>query len=204
MVSKPGWSAALLCCLGLCLLVTGASAAPTTQTASVPKQDRSWKRYRNPQLNYCLSYPARWLRGDAFDGEGFYMETGVKKYSRPLGEIDVGALPFLSDTPHTSTASLIENVQLHLDGLKNFERAENMEVLEKRSMHFLGSPAAYIKDRYYDPQDRHTWVDEVIFVQRTDRLFRFELECSAEQLARFESVFTHLLDSFQFECGTAR
>jgi hypothetical protein len=79
-----------------------------------------------------------------------------------------------------------------------------MEVLEKRTLQFLGSPAIFTKDRYYDPQDRHTWIDEVIFVQHKDILFRFELECSADQLARFESVFTRLLDSFQFECAIER
>lgn len=199
MVSKPGWSGMLLCCLGLWILSGSAIAA------SPPKQDRSWKGYRNQQLGFCLNYPRRWLKGDAFDGAGFYIETGLKKYSRPLGEIDVGVLPPLSSqAPHTAGVGLTENLQAHLDGLKNFERAENMEVLEKRNMEFLGSPALFTKDRYYDPQDRHTWVDEVIFVQRKDKLFRFELECSADQLLRFESVFTQLLDSFQFECGMAR
>ncbi len=204
MVLKPGWSGTLLCCLGLWILF-GYAPAASSKTASPPKQDRSWKPYRNQQLGYCLSYPKRWLRGDAFDGAGFYVETGVKKYSRPLGEIDVGVLPPLSsEVPHTDAVSLGENLQLHLQGLKTFERAENMEVLEKRSMPFLGNPALFTKDRYYDPQDRHTWIDEVIFVEHKDTLFRFELECSADQLARFESVFTRLLDSFQFECSTVR
>ena len=205
MVSKPGWSGTLLCCLGLSTFVAYAFAASPPKPVSPPKQDRSWKQYRNQQLGYCLTYPSRWLRGDAFDGAGFYVETGVKKYSRPLGEIDVGVLPPLSgEVPHTSAVSLIEDLQLHLEGLKTFERAENMEVLEKRSMQFLGSPALFTKDRYYDPQDRHNWIDEVVFVQRNNILFRFELECSADQLARFESVFTRLLDSFQFECAAAR
>jgi hypothetical protein len=205
MVSKLAWSGTLLWCLGLSTFVGDALAASPPKPASPPKQDRTWKRYQNQQLGYCLSYPSRWLRGDAFDGAGFYMETGMKKYSRPLGEIDVGVLPPLSeDVPHTSAVRLIENLQLHLEGLKTFERAENMQVLEKREMQFLGSPGLFTKDRYYDPQDRHTWIDEVIFVERNNRLFRFELECSADQLARFESVFTRLLGSFQFECGTAR
>lgn len=205
MVSKPGRSGTLLCCLGLWIVVGYAPAAASSKTVSPPKQDRAWKRYRNEQLGYCLSYPKRWLRGDAFDGTGFYVETGVKKYSKPLGEIDVGVLSPLSDnSPHTSAVSLVENLRLHLEGLKTFERAENMEVLEKRTLQFRDSPAIFTKDRYYDPQDRHTWIDEVIFVQHKDTLFRFELECSADQLARFESVFTLLLDSFQFECGAAR
>ncbi len=205
MVSKLAWSGTLLCWLGLTIVVTHASAASPGKPASPPKQDRSWKHYRNEPLGYCLSYPSRWLRGDAFDGAGFYVETGLKKYSRPLGEIDAGVLPPLSgDVPHTTAVSLVENLQLHLQGLKTFERAENMEVLEKHSMQFLGNPALFTKDRYYDPQDRHTWIDEVIFVEHNDVLFRFELECSADQLARFEPVFTRLLDSFQFECGMGR
>jgi hypothetical protein len=195
MVSKPGWTR-LPFWLAFWLLVGPAAAD------SPPKQDRSWKQYRNQQLGYCVSYPNRWLKGEAFEGAGFYVATGLKKYSRPLGEIDVGVLPPLpTDAPHTTDISLTENLQAHLDGLKTFERARNMEVLEKRSMQFLGSPALFMKDRYYDPQDRHMWIDEVVFVQRENRLFRFELECSADQLERFEPVFTRLLSSFQFECG---
>jgi hypothetical protein len=198
MVSRRGWTSPPFW-LAFWLLIGSAGAA------SPPKQDRSWKQYRNQELGYCVSYPSRWLKGDAFEGGGFYVATGLKKHSRPLGEIDVGVLPPLSvEAPHTAAVSLIENLQAHLDGLKTFERARNMEVLETRSSQFLGSPALFTKDRYYDPQDRHTWIDEVVFVQRANRLFRLELECAADQIERFEPVFTHLLSSFQFECGTAQ
>jgi hypothetical protein len=198
MASKRGWTY-LPFWLSLWLLVGSAGAD------SPPKQDRSWKHYRNQQLGYCVSYPSRWLKGDAFEGAGFYVETGLKKYSRPLGEIDVGVFPPTStDAPYTASVSLTENLQAHLEGLKTFERAKDMEVLEKRSIQFLGSPALFTKDRYYDPLDRRTWIDEVVFVQRGNRLFRFELECNADQLARFEAVFTRLLSSFQFECGIAQ
>jgi hypothetical protein len=198
MVSKHGWTH-LPFWLALWLLVGFAGPA------SPPKQDRSWKQYRNQQFGYCVSYPSRWLKGDAFEGAGFYVETGLKKYSRPLGEIDIGVfLPMSTDAPHTAAVNLTEHLQAHLDGLKTFERAKDMEVLEKRSMQFLDNPALFMKDRYYDPQDRRTWIDEVIFVQRENRLFRFELECTADQLVRFEAVFTRLLSSFQFECGMAQ
>lgn len=198
MVSKPGWPVVVLCCLAVSVFVARVFAA------SPPKQDRSWKHYRNRQLGYCLTYPSRWLRGDAFDGAGFYVETGIKKYSRPLGEIDVGVILPLKSASRTAGISLVENLQVHLDGLKTFERAERMEVLEKRSMDFLGNAALFTRDRYYDPQDRSTWIDEVIFVDHKDTLFRFELECRAEQFERFEAVFSRLLHSFQFDCGTLR
>ena len=76
-----------------------------------------------------------------------------------------------------------------------------------KTLQDAGVPAGIVataEDRYYDPQDRHTWIDEVVFVQRANRLFRLELECAADQLTRFEPVFTHLLNSFQFECGVAQ
>jgi len=198
MVSKPGWPVMVLCCLAVSIPIA------TLGAASLPKQDRSWKHYRNRQLGYCLAYPSRWLRGDAFDGAGFYVETGARKYSRPLGEIDVGVVSPLKEASRAAAVSLVENLQVHLDGLKTFERAQHMEVLEKRSMNFLGNAALFTRDRYYDPQDGSTWIDEVIFVDRKDNLFRFELECRAEQLERFESVFNRLLSSFQFDCSRTR
>ena len=56
------------------------------------KADRSWKRYRNTEYGYCVSYPSRWVRGEAFEGAGLFVETGLKKFSRPMGAIDFEAL----------------------------------------------------------------------------------------------------------------
>src|SRR5947209_7359511 len=53
------------------------------------KLDSSWKTYSNPKLGFCVEYPARWVRSSAFEGDGMYFETGVKKFSLPIGEIDV-------------------------------------------------------------------------------------------------------------------
>lgn len=195
MVTKLGWAGALICCLAVC------GQAQSARPKQAPKQDRGWKHYHNPQAGYCLSYPHRWFKGDAFDGTGIYIGTGVKRYSRPLGEIDVGILPPApQNQPHTTAISLDENLQVHLDGLKTFERAQHMQVLEQRSIEFLGSPGLFTKDKYYDPLDRSTWIDEVIFVRRKDDIFRLELECRSDQLARFEAVFTQLLNSFEFDC----
>jgi hypothetical protein len=43
-------------------------------------------------------------------------------------------------------------------------------------------------------------VEEVLFVNRAQTLFRLELECRADQSDRFEPVFLHLLSTFQFDC----
>jgi len=131
--------------------------------------------------------------------------TGVKKHSRATGEIDIGifALPSGNEA-HAANISLIEDFRSHADGLKKFERAERMEVLEQRPMQVAGDSGLFTKDRYYDPQDRSTWIEEVLFVQRKNELYRIELECKADQADRFEPVFAHLLSTFQFECGSGR
>jgi hypothetical protein len=134
------------------------------------------------------------MTGDAFDGSGFFVETGVKKRSRPLGEIDIAAL--------SERFTLVDAVQAHLDGLKKFERAEQMQILEKREMQILGHAALFTKDRYYDPQDRASWIDEIVFANRNQTLYRFELECRADQLVRFEPVFTYVVSTFQFDCSS--
>ena len=162
---------------------------------SASKQDRSWKRYYNSQWGYCLSYPARWRKGDAFEGSGIFIESGVKRLSVPLGEIDVAVLP------KGPQLTLIDDAQLHLDGLKKFEHAEDMEQIEQRHMDLLGNSALFTKSRYYDRMERARWVDEIIFARRQDALFRLELECRADQLTRFEAVFSRLLSTFQFNCA---
>lgn len=200
MTGKRGcWNLPLACAAFLSLFIVPASAG------SASKQDSAWKRYHNPQWGYCVSYPSRWLKGDAFDGAGIFVEAGVRRRSRPVGEIDVGALPNQSNTVGDPLAfTLIQSLQAHLDGLKKFERAEEMEVLEKRDTQLFGSSALFTKDRYYDPQDRAKWIDEIVFANRNQTLYRLELECRADQLARFEPVFTHVVSTFQFGCTGER
>ena len=89
-------------------------------------------------------------------------------------------------------------------GLRKFQRAERVEVIETREMQFLGHTALFTKNRFYDPQERATWAEEIMFVNRNGTLYRIELECRADQLDRFEPVFSHLLATFQFDCETTR
>jgi hypothetical protein len=189
--------------LGCFALLSLLPAHPSAR--SIPRQDSAWKRYHNEQWGYCVSYPSRWLKGDAFDGAGIFVRTGVKKYSLPLGEIDVGVIASHSDSASlTQAVSLADDFRLHLNGLKKFVRAERIEILEQRPMEFLGSPALFTKERYYDPLERRTWVDEVVFVHRSNVLYRLELECRADQLERFEPVFTRFVSTFQFDCSERR
>lgn len=190
---KRGWRPAVLSCFAFSSAIIFMAGARTA-----PRQDRSWKRYHNQQWGYCISYPVRWRKGDAFEGAGIFVETGVKKLSNPLGEMDVAALADGSQQPQTS---LIQTVQLHLDGLKKFQRAEQIETLEQRPMQLLGSSALFAKERYYDPLGRARWVEEIVFTERPNVLYRLELVCRADQLTRFEPVFDEFVKTFQFDCA---
>jgi hypothetical protein len=190
-----GWRTTLLCGFAFSSLVLAGSA---------PKQDRTWKRYTNPGFGYCVSYPAHWLAGQAFDGAGLFVKTGVSRFSRPLGAIDFGVLDSPPADARTAPISLVEDLRVHMAGLRKFQRAERVEVLETREMQFRGHSALFTKNRFYDPQERATWAEEIMFVNRNGTLYRLALECRADQLERFEPVFSHLLGTFQFDCETAR
>src|SRR5438270_623208 len=123
-----------------CLVLASAWAA---KTPSTHRLDSAWKKYSNGDMGYCVSYPSRWLRGVAFEGAGMYFETGTKKYGRPSGEMDVSAF---------SDVKPVEYLQTHLEGLKKFERAENLQVLEQRDIPIPGTTASFTKDTYFDPQ----------------------------------------------------
>lgn len=164
---------------------------------STNRLDHAWKQYHNVQRGYCVSYPSRWGKGDAFEGAGLFVETGEKKFSRPIGEIDVAAVS-------TPAPTLVDDLNLHLAGLAKFERAERMQVLEQRPLQLGGRPALFSKNRYYDPLERATWIEELVFAHRDDVVYRLELQCRADQTQRFEPVFTRFIDTFQFDCGAPR
>jgi hypothetical protein len=165
------------------------------------KPETSWKLYRNKQWGYCVNYPARWFKGEAWEGSGIFVKTGVKKHSRAVGEIDIGAAPKRPQDFHAATPiSLTEHFELHVQGLKKFERAQRLEILEKRAIHLSGDSALFAKDRYFDPLDGATWVDEMVLVERNETLYTLELECRSDQLPRFEPAFEHLVSTFQADC----
>jgi hypothetical protein len=181
-------------------LAVATPPVPAT-TVRAFKPETSWKLYRNKRWGYCVSYPSRWLKGEAFEGSGMFVETGLKKRSRPVAAIDIGASPNPPEDPAQATPiSLIENFQLHVEGLKKFQRAERLEILEKRAMDLSGNSALFTKDRYFDPLDGATWVDEIVVVNRNETLYTLELECRSDQLARFEPVFSHFVTTFEFDC----
>jgi hypothetical protein len=182
--------------------VVFACVAVACAGSSTEKQDRAWKAYANPQWGYCVSYPARWLKGDAYDGAGIYVKTGLKKFSRAVGEIDIGVIPDeAAPAVRTAPVKLVDDLETHFDGIKKFERAEGIEILEKREMQLVGDSALFTKDRYYDPQERAKWAEEIIFVRHKGALYRLELECRDDQLARFEPVFQRFVSTFRFDCN---
>jgi hypothetical protein len=168
---------------------------------SVPKQDRAWKRYHNSRYGYCVSYPSRWFKGEAFDGAGLFVKTGETKYSRTLGSIDFGVIDTSPADARLASINLADDLRLHLAGLQKFERAERMEILEQRELTFLGYPALFTKHRYYDPQERAHWAEEILFINRNGMIYRLELECRLDRLSRFEPIFSQLMKTFEFDCA---
>jgi len=199
MACTYGWRQALLCGLAFSSLL--AAWGRGNNVGFNQKLDRSWKHYRNSEYGYCVSIPARWVKGEAFEGAGLYVESGAKKYSRPVGAIDFEAISRSPQDARLLPVNLAQNLQDHLDVLQKFERAERMEILEKRKLRVQGSDALFTKHRYYDPQERATWMEEVLFVNRNDTVYRFELDCRSDQIERFAAVFEHLVSSVQFDCS---
>lgn len=192
-----------------CYLLSGSFAflslwGVPASAGSTNRLDHAWKQYHNVERSYCVSYPSRWHKGDAFEGAGLFVETGEKKFSKPIGEIDVAAVPASTDAGDHAFLTLVDDLKVHLAGLAKFERAERMQVLEQRPLQLAGRAALFTKDRYYDPLERSTWMEELVLSRRDDVVYRLELECRADQTQRFEPVFTRFIDTFQFDCGVAQ
>jgi hypothetical protein len=201
---------ALFCAL-VCFSGVGAPSdlGDPMQDAARPhgdRSDRAWKRYRNSDLGYCVSYPSRWFKGEAFDGTGLFVKTAVNRSLRSVGEIDVGPMntPAPEDArlePASFTPETLDHdLQEHIEGLQKFVRAEKLEVLARRHLKVQGFDALYAKDQYYDPLERSKWMEEVVFVERRGELYRLELQCPPDQISRFEPVFAYLVNTLEFDC----
>lgn len=170
--------------------------------AKMPKTELSWKKYHNKTWGYCVSYPSRWLKGEAFEGSGLVISTHLKKHFLPLAEIDVSARA--DEQRPGDPVLLAEAVRAHLEDLKKFERAQRIETLEQHVEEISNDTALFTKQRYVDAQDGKSWIEEMVLRNRGTRLYRFELECRADQIARFEPVFTYLLSTFAPDCKRRR
>jgi hypothetical protein len=185
----------------LCVTVSAPWGLPSGSAVKIPKQDRAWKQYRNAHWGYCVNYPARWMRDHGFDGIGLFVRTGLTKFSAsPSGGIDVSVQERPSPVRRAVTLDLADSLQFHLEGMVKFQRAQQMQVVEKRQMTIADSPALFIKDQYFDPLERASWMEEVIFASRGDQLYRLELVCRTKEAERFERVFQRVVDSFSFHC----
>ncbi len=169
--------------------------AQSAFAGSPPKEDRSWKNYYNPRGSYCVDYPSRWVSGDAFEGTGFFLKPVPDAHWKSLAEIDVGVI-----SDRIAGATLLDEAQLHLDGLRKFELAEEVRLLEQHETRLFSSPALFTSDSYYDPQNAAAMVEEVLFAEHGGMLYRLEVASRADQSARFERVFQRLVSSFQFDC----
>jgi hypothetical protein len=187
----------------LIVLVSVLLAASDLSPAGAPlRQDRAWKVYLNKATGFCISYPSRWYRNETYDGSGLAVTTGLKRHSPiPVGSMDVSALAVPGLQVHPASLALDNDFDLQLVGLKKFARAEQVEILEKRTVSLGDNPSLFVKIRYLDPRDRRLWIDEVIFARRESLSYRLELEAWADQLQRFEANFTQFVNSFQMNCG---
>jgi hypothetical protein len=126
----------------------------------------------------------------------------LKRFSKPTGEIDIGPLNAdVNEDARVTGYTLDQGWQDHLMGLQKFARAERMEILDRHAIDVQGFKGLYVKHRYYDPLERASWLEEVIFVQHKEgELYRLELQCQPDQIERFEPVFAHLVTTFEFDC----
>ena len=151
-----------------------------------------------------MSYPSRWLKDRAFSDVGLFVRTGVTKFSAsPLGGIDVSMQERSGPMQRAASLDLADNLQSHLESVMKFQRAQQMQVMEKRVMTIADLPALFVKDQYFDPLERASWLEEVIFASRGDQLYRLELVCRAKEAERFERVFQRVVESFSFRCDGA-
>ena len=185
--------------LSALIVSTALSSFAGTRKENASRDDKAWKRYTNKQIGYCVNYPRRWQKGDAFEGAGFYAATGVTRYSLPSGALDVTALP--DEAPASiQTVSLSGDMQAHIDGLRKYVKAEETQVIEQRRIIVAGADGLFLKARYFDPLERSFWVEEIVFTRRNGLLYRLELQSRADMVRRFEPVFARFASSFQFDC----
>ncbi len=178
------------------------AAAQFSPAGSVLRQDRAWKVYLNRTNGFCISYPSRWAKSETYDGSGLAVTSGLKKHSPiPVGSMDVSALASSGPKVHSVSLALDDDFDLQMKGLRKFARAEQVEILDRRTVTLGTNPSLFVKIRYLDPRDRKFWIDEVIFARHEHLSYRLELESRADQIQRFEANFTQFVNSFQMDCG---
>jgi hypothetical protein len=197
MLSIPG------SCRFLALVCVTLAASDFGLAASALRQDRAWKVYLNRATGFCIGYPSRWSKSETYDGRGLAVATGMKKHSPiPVGSMDVSALAIPGIQVRSASLALDDDFDVQLAGLKRFARAEQVEIMERRTFTLAASPSLFVKIRYLDSRDRRLWIDEVIFTRRDGLSYRLELETRADQLQRFEANFAQFVNSFQMNCGS--
>src|SRR5437764_3937533 len=149
MLSIPG------SCRFLALACVTLAVSDSGSAASALRQDRAWKVYLNRSTGFCISYPSRWAKSETYDGSGLAVATGMKRHSPiPVGSMDVSALAIPGFQVRAAAMALDDDFDVQLAGLKKFARAEQVEIMERRTFTLAASPSLFVKIRYLDPRDR--------------------------------------------------
>lgn len=191
-----------------CAIAVGAAGA----SAGNNQRRAEWTHYRNARWAFCVDYPAGWKATVLTDGSGVTLH--------PDPEADPGSRPYISisglpDQPDVDNANVVldDSPPLNLEGnfarsmesLREYERASDIRVLEKRKLEFQGFDALSTSIRYRTPGNGGELADETPWINKEYIIFTLTLLGRPRQVRELKPIYRDILrHRFNLECGAGR
>ena len=183
---RAGW----LIAMALALASVAASQAAAPAHKAVP-----WKRYCQPNADFCFKYPSSWtMLGEVFDGNGVVVAPAQKEERALWYEITL-AMVAPSPEGDEEGPGLNQIVAQAAAGMR--EAGQNFVTLQRQERTVDHQPAQMLKAQYRDKATGRDWVEELIFIQGPEsEIYSVALKCAPQQLARLEPVLKGVLESW--------
>lgn len=204
----PRISAKIVCPILAFAIVLRATAI----SAGGTKQSAQWSHCRNARWGFCVDYPASWKASEAKDGSGIKLYPRANEKASSATYISIGGLP---DQPDVGNANIVlddsppldleGNFMRALDGLREYDHATDIRVLEKRKLAFQGYGALSTKYEYRRGADATLWQSDTIWINKEYIIFTATLFGRPEELRNLEPVYQDIVKHhFRLVCAEAQ
>ncbi|MGH9689468.1 MAG: hypothetical protein ACRD5K_20580, partial [Candidatus Acidiferrales bacterium] len=171
-----------------------------------------WTRYVNARWGFCVDYPKDWKAEFGTDGSGIELHPYPAQDPSKATYISIGGLP---DQPDVDNANIVlddsppldleGNLTRTLEGLREYNHASGIRVLQKRQLGFHGYNALSTKIGYRTPPNDTEWIDETLWINKEYIIFTATLLGQPEQVRRLEPVYRDIITHrFQLVCPARR
>lgn len=171
-------------------------------TASLMGQSAKRTVYRNKDYQFCVSLPRGWVGGESFTKNGITLTpTNANRYKR-APQITVGArINQPSEQNDERPQTLKEDVDSIIPALREYDAAENVQIIKEIDTTIQMVPARSIALQYRNSRTGEDWsIKHTELIDRKEIVYFIELTCDPKDAEALSVICEGVVKSLRIHC----